>query len=261
MAAQTGEEKAYAVNVIYRLDGLTISFKELVRSPDSGRNPEQVEQVLDALQYFKENRPFKVALTETIKDLCLSLDPIKIQQGWQQLYQKWQLSIEIPAVPYDTKRIQEEKEERGRVLVFALKTLTDKEGLITLGKLFPAMGSWSTKPGSSVVVEPVLFGWMFVESSLDAPNRNTTEPELREVFAKQNAKGYGLPVYIIFGQFCKEVFGSYPDINTWSRLLGSSRGGGVLSADFHSDGSLSVDRGLNPENSHGNVGGRSAVVR
>jgi len=242
------------------LEWLLLGFADIVKLiRDDKRTAEQLQPLKDAIQAVIDGRSVQVVFTETIKDLCLSSDPAKIRQGWQQLYQQWQLSLEIPEVPYGTKRIQVEK-KRGRILIFVWETLADKAGLPTLGRLFPKMNSWATKADSGITVDSVLSGWMFVKSSLDAPDRNTTEAGLRDAFTKQNATGLTLNAYIIFGQFCREVFGSYPDIKTWSRLLGSSYGGDLVSARFNSDGFLRVDPRLSPEDAYDRVGGRSAAV-
>ena len=106
-----------------------------------------------------------------------------------------------------------------------------------------------------------LSGWLFVEASLECPNRNTDQKRLEEVFQSQEAKGLTLLSYLIFGRYCKETHDRYPDLENWGRLLGSSENGRVLGASFSSDGGPGVSNGFfNPSGVGQELGGRSAVV-
>jgi len=233
MVAQTDKEKVN--DIVYRFDSLSISFRDLIRSPKGGRNPEQIRSVLDVLQSFKGDRPVRVFTTDGIRDFCLSLDPVNIQRGWQLLYQWWGLWLKIPEVPYNTQKIQEEK-SRGRILIFVADQLSDVPALRILTDIFPSTTSWHEfcpeATNRDVVIDPIMSGWMFIESSLDTPYLNTTEATLREILAKQGAIGYGLTVYAVFSQFCKIIHGSYPDIDAQARLLGSFFRGRVIFAGF-----------------------------
>jgi len=133
--------------------------------------------------------------------------------------------------------------------------------LVDLGRMFPKMGGWAVAEGNSVVDTINNSGWLRIEASVDAPNRNTTQGQLEEKFRKERKQGQSLRTYIIGGQTSKLLTDKYFDqgIN-WSRLPGSCRGGRVLDSRFHSVGSLYVYSHLHPGYRHEFIGGRSEEV-
>lgn len=245
------------------LEWLLVDFVDIVKLVlDGKRTAEQLQSLKYALRATIEGWIFQVVLVRPIKELCLSMDPAEVRQGWAQLYAKWRLVNweQIPKVPYNTDRIRREK-ERGYILIFVLKGLATTKDLSALGRFFPTMGMsddriyWSDYPRA----KQRMSGWMFVEKTFNAPCVNTTEEELRGAFSKRKTRGLTLNGYIIFGQFAKEVFGSYPDIDTWSRLMGYCNHK-VCCARFKPDGSLDYDFNLLSDYADDHVGGRSVVT-
>jgi len=201
----------------------------------------------------------------SVGDLALSLDPVDILEAWTQLWKEWDpkgaCNIMVPEPP-TREQIQAEK-DRGRVFIYLPPQLATVSALADLGKLFPKMQSWSVSGGSDaqkIKHTKDFSGWLSVELALNIPHPDTTEARLRQIFSQQNAEGETLNAYIVFGQFCKEVFGQYPDIPGYVRLLGSSYDGGVLNAYFYEDGGLSVGHCLAPGDRRSHLGGRSAAV-
>jgi len=207
----------------------------------------------------------KHSASKSFKDLALSLNPTDLHRFWVQLWSKWDPKgihdIVVPKSP-TREQIQAEK-DRDRGFIYLPQQLATAEALADLGKLFPKMQSWSVSGDSDarkIKNTKDLFGWLSVEMALNMPNPDTTEARLREIFSQQIAEGENLNVYIVFGQFCREVLGQYPDIPGYVRLLGSSYGGGVLNAGFGEGGGLDVDRGWDPGSRYSNLGGRSVAV-
>lgn len=231
---------------------------------DGTRTVEELMPLEEAIQAVIERKPFQIVLepnVESLKDLAASLNPAEIYRAWVQLYAKWGIQHSVPEVPYTKERIQREK-GRGRILIYLAPELSSTSALVELGKLFPEMQSWAVSGDSNAqkIATKDRSGWMFVEQAFNMPNFNTTEDDLRKIFSKQNAEGMSLNCYIIFGQFCKEVFGEYPDVPGYVRLLGSSCDGSVLLANFDQVGNLEVNCNWSPDLNRLILGGRSVTV-
>ncbi|MFH1088557.1 MAG: hypothetical protein V1719_01805 [Patescibacteria group bacterium] len=259
---------------------------------DGTRTVEELLPLKEAIQAVIDRRSFRVEflLAKPIekyshpKDLATSMmsvltffsnkgkstNPVEIRKAWIQLYRKWGIQYSVPEVPFGQDRIGAEG-DRGRILIYLAPELATAtwQALPELSRPFPAMKrSWAISGGAGgTLIKEVknvkdLSGWLFVESMLNMPNSNTTEQQLHERFVQQNATGMTLNVYIIFGQFAKEILGEYPDISGDVRLLGSSYCGYTLSANFGCDGYLFFHLldNLPPDDCYVGTGGRSVVV-
>jgi hypothetical protein len=196
--------------------------------------------------------------TEVIKVTSDQNDPAQIHNQWVDLYKKWGLPKEMRVSKPNFSRdfVQKMKSRQdSRIPIFVHPQLT----FPLLGKTFPQMRSWSLEETAGVVDSQVLTGWLFVEEALEAPNCKTNEEQLAGIFQEQGAIGLTETSYVIFGQYCQEVHGRYPDLERWSRLLGSSYRSRVLYAFLNSNGSLFVSLGFAPVDVVPYVGGRSAV--
>lgn len=159
----------------------------------------------------------------------------------------------VSEFPLQSKEIKE-RTKNGQMAIFVPANVNK----VDLGRMFPKMGSWVVAEGNSVVDTINNSGWLWIESSVDAPNRNTTEKQLEDIFKKAKRQGQSLRTYIIGGQIAKLLTDQYFDQGpNWSRLLGSCRGGRVLDSRFHSVGSLYVYSHLHPGYHHEFIGGRS----
>lgn len=249
------------------IEWLCLTFATIIKLVRDGkRSEEDLAPLKTTMQAVIGGKSFQVVFepsSKSFKDLATSLDPVGIHSAWVQLYAKWSIQHSVPEVPFTAKQIRAKK-DHGRVLIYLAPELSSTEALAELGKLFPRMQSWSVSGDDNAKkIKNVtdLSGWLFVEQALNMPNPNTTEDGLRKIFSQQNAKGMTVNTYIIFGQFCKEVFGKYPDIPGYVRLLGSSFDGGVLIASFRQDGRLhDVSHYWSPDNHDSIMGGRSVAV-
>ncbi|MBU0998421.1 hypothetical protein KJ570_02755 [Patescibacteria group bacterium] len=175
---------------------------------------------------------------------------------WQEAGQRIEKNIIVDKFPLTAKEILE-KRGKGYMAIFV------PEGVnrVDLGKMFSKMKSCAVQKENSVEEAINNSGWLWVEVSVDAPNRNTTQRELKEKFKKERKQGQSLITYIIGGQISKLLTGEYFDEgSTWSRLLGSCHRGGVFCAAFRPDDGLNVSSHWNPGYFNESMGGRSEKV-
>lgn len=186
-------------------------------------------------------------------------DPAVIHNQWIGMYKSWGMPkhIQVPKPTFTRERVVEMANlPEPRVPVY----VHPKLNLQMFNDLFPEMsGHWSLQKDSGIKDNYALSGWKFVEAALETPYCSTDEEQLRGIFESQGAKGLNEVFYLVFGRYCKVVHDRYPDRETWTRILGSSKPGRVLYAGFGSDGDPYVDNGLKPSYVLSNLGGRSAV--
>ncbi|MEK6951395.1 MAG: hypothetical protein AABX29_00100 [Nanoarchaeota archaeon] len=157
--------------------------------------------------------------------------------------------------------IGDEGEPQEAMMVFLPDLYRGKEGLINLGKRFPEMNHYSVQEGTPIVSDDRPGGWIKIEASVTAPNRNTTEYQLIAHLESQGRYGQREEVYILGAQFSKRVNGQYFDEDSiWPRLFGSRCEGYIVRAGFSSDGPLHLDWGLGPWGRDIYFGGRSEGV-
>ena len=179
-----------------------------------------------------------------------------MQSFWQEAGQRIGKNIIVDNFPLTSKEIKE-KQEKGYMAIFVPEGVT----LVDLGGMFPQMKSTAVQEGNSIEDVVNNSGWLWVEASGDAPNRNTTQGQLEKKFKKEGKQGQSLKTYIIGGQISKLLTDKYFDQRqTSSRLLDSSWGGRVLRAYFESGGYLFVGFHLDSEDSCVLMGGRSEEV-
>lgn len=162
----------------------------------------------------------------------------------------------VDKFPLTTKEIKK-RQEKGEMAVFVPANVSR----VDLGKMFPKMGSWSVEEGNPIVKKVDNSGWLWIEASINAPNINTTEEDLENIFKKAGKQGQSLRTYIIGAQVRKLLFDSYFDEGlTSSRLLGSYDKSGFLIAYFASVGVLSFILNSTSKHHDGYTGGRSEEV-
>lgn len=234
---------------------------------DGTRTLEELKPLKEAIQAVIEHKSFRVVFTEpskSLKDLATSIDPAEIHSAWVQLYAKWGIQYPVPEVPFTVERVKAEK-KRDRILIYLAPELSMGRVIPELGELFPKMQACMELRKAAlegIVSDDEVSGWLFVEKALNTPNLGTTEEELREVFRQQNVKGMTLNAYIIFGQFCKDIWGEYPDVFNWrAKLLGSSCENRVMVGNFSTNGFLDINRTCFWASNlrFSNVGGRSVA--
>jgi len=208
------------------------------------RAPEQTLSLLEkATREYKNNPTSPEVLTQFMRSF------------WAEAGQRIGKNIVVDNFPLTAKEIKE-KQEKGYMPIFVPVEVSR----VDLGRMFPKMGSWAVQEGNSVV-DVVNNSWLWIEASVDAPNRNTTQRQLEEKFKKERKQGQSLRSYIIGSQISKLLTDKYFDQGTtWSRLLGSCNEGWVLDASFYSSGGLRVGSGLRPEICGERMGGRSEEV-
>lgn len=165
------------------------------------------------------------------------------------------LAIPVPVISCDRilKELEDLKKEGGMWVPETKLTYAQ------LGQVFPEMQSYTVEKDSPIKDEFAQGAkGVDVEVAIDAPNTNTTEEDLENLFKKQGRKGMRLSTYILTSQASKVSTGKYLDgKTTWSRLLGSRRGGRVVAARFSVNGRLDVGWSLNPKEHYSGWGGRS----
>lgn len=172
---------------------------------------------------------------------------------WVEAGQRIGKEYIVSEFPLKSQEIKE-RTKNGQMAIFVPAEVSR----VGLGKMFPKMGSWAVAEGNSVVDVVNNSGWLWIESSIDAPNINTTEKQLKDIFKKTKRQGQSLRTYIIGGQISKLLTDKYFDQGlTWSRLPGSCGRGGILRSGFGSDGPLNIRSGLLPGYHVESLGGRS----
>ncbi|MCJ7805432.1 hypothetical protein MUP46_02200 [Patescibacteria group bacterium] len=175
---------------------------------------------------------------------------------WAEAGQRIGKEYVVSEFPLKSQEIKE-RIKNGQMAIFVPAEVSR----IDLGKMFPKMGGWVVQEENSVVDGVNNFGWLWIEDSVDSPNRNTTQRQLEKKFKKEKRQGQSLRSYIVGSQINKLLNDKYFDGGQiWSRLLGSCRGDGVLISGFGSRGDLSVHSFLYPEDRDEFVGGRSEEV-
>lgn len=170
------------------------------------------------------------------------------------------IDLSVSECPYTQEELTQ-LEEEGRRVGYLPDSLATQKQRHLLDTMFTGMRSHSIGKGIPVSNEIDRAGWFDYETRIDAPYRGTNEEQLRELLASQDRLGMNLNEYVVAAQDTKLFTGEYLDQNTtWSRLLGSSSQGRVVSAYFILDGLLVVDW-THPEFRDQYLGGRSVGVK
>jgi len=223
---------------VLRQEGVPTSLGKDIPFPSS-------EQILrDATKEYKNNLGNSELLT---KFMCAF---------WQEAGQKIGKNYTVSKFPLKSEEIKE-RTKNGQMAIFVPAEVSR----VDLGRMFPKMKSWAVQEKNLAVDTINNSGWLWIETSVDAPNRNTTQRQLEEKFKKEKKQGQSLRNYIVGSQISKLLTDKYFDQRvTWSRLLVSYRGCWVLGARFNSVGCLSVNSDWFPGFCNENVGGRSEEV-
>lgn len=206
-----------------------------------GLSKSHIEKMEDATREYKNNLNSPELLTQF---MCAF---------WQEAGQKIGKHYIVSKFPLKSKEI-EERGKNSQIAIFV------PEGVnrVDLGKIFPRMKNWAVQEGNSVIDTINNFGWLWIESSVDAPNLNTTQGQLEGKFEKEKRQGQSLRTFIVGGQINKLLTDKYFNEGpTWSRLLGSCSGSLVLGSFFDPVGGLDVYSLLDPEGHSEHLGGRS----
>ena len=176
-------------------------------------------------------------------------------------------SIVVPQCDWDEEAIRRpmvdvKGEQVSSMLVYHPDKFTEHEGLIHLGGRYPSLGSYSVREGTTIRNNHETTGYVKVEAVLGAPNLNTKEGDLtKHLEGHSNYKGQRESTYILLGQALFVLTGQYPDIQTISRLPGSSRDGRMIYAYRNSDGYLRVRWDLDPQDRYPSIGGSFEEVK
>ena len=131
-----------------------------------------------------------------------------------------------------------------------------------LGKMYPKIAGYSVREDTPIKDTHKTSGYVKVEATIDAPNRNTRPKELEDFAKKQGYLGQREITYILASQASKNLIDQYFDQGeTWSRLLGSRSGGYPPDARFNPDGDLVVGWHLGPQDPHLHLGARFEEVK
>ncbi len=155
------------------------------------------------------------------------------------------------------------RELEGR-MIYLPKELTDKPGLVLLGRMYPGLKgekseeSYTLEKDTQVTNVHDTYGWIKVEATGVAPNRDTTEEQLRTFADEQGYLMQREVVYVLASLASKDSTGKFFDEGgrTWSRLGGSRGEGGSIAACFYTDGHLRVLLAVDPMERNLRYGGR-----
>ncbi|MDO8618402.1 MAG: hypothetical protein Q7R49_00490 [Candidatus Daviesbacteria bacterium] len=198
------------------------------------------------------------------------LTPDLIDHTWQGIWrvigERVEYEYQVPTCDRTTEELEKLKKE-GRAVLLLPSDIYTPDGLVRLGRAFPLMRSWITNPKEAVKIShgSTEGGSIGIEMSLDAPYRTSKgyrQQELVDRITADGRSGQRFPTYLVGSQFSQFLTGQYFDINTWSRLPGSSYGGRMLHAYFYSDGVANVYDGYwSPRIQYPRLGGRSEGVK
>lgn len=237
------------------------------------RSPEDLRSVEEAIQAVIQDKPSKLVLLDSrgeeirenksLRYLATSINPMDIREAWEGLYAKWKIPYLVPPVTFDIERIKQESNRgRNRILIYLAPELAGLSGLVVLGKLFFHQDTEKHYYSLKHLRDNKIWigeqsGWLFVERSLNVPNCNTTESELRKILTSQNAIGMSRNTHVIFGLFCWEIFGEYPDSGGYGRLLESTCKDQVIGVGHGGAGHVSIYYNLTKTTRRSDLGGRS----
>ena len=153
------------------------------------------------------------------------------------------------------------------MMVYIPQELYGQEGLIKLGQMYPKMNIWPVQKETVAWVmrdspdSSKKGRWIKVEATIDAPNINTTEKDLKNHAKAKKYSRQRLITYIFASQASKDLTGHYLDEeSTWSRL-GTHFQSEVAYVRFHSDGDLTIPWPLDPQAHGAGIGGRFEEVK
>ena len=153
------------------------------------------------------------------------------------------------------------------MMVYIPQELYGQEGLIKLGQMYPKMNIWPVQKETVAWVmrdspdSSKKGRWIKVEATIDAPNINTTEKDLKNHAKAKKYSRQRLITYIFASQASEDLTGHYLDEeSTWSRL-GTHFQSEVAYVRFHSDGDLTIPWPLDPQAHGAGIGGRFEEVK
>lgn len=205
---------------------------------------------------------------ERFKDLDLVVNEYKTQPHtpelitniWQAIWQAWGRKVGLNLTVPSCDRTQEELtqlEKDGKRMIYVPQEVATQENRYLFDKIFPKMQDHNVTEENLITNDNTQEGWLDIEVNPDAPNRRTTEENLREQFVSREREGQSLSSYIIGSQLSKLVTDCYFDEDTASRLLNSRMDGDIIGASFHPSGYLRIHWRLDPGANDSYIGGRS----
>lgn len=220
-----------------------------------------------------ENSP--VILQEVKRYNAGPLTPVVVSETFQTI---WQIRGQWLGMQFDVPNLSISPEEldglakRGRRLTYVPPELTNQDWIGLFEDLFPNVGreALPLRPGNDWEEGAFIWhvheygGYISVESSLDSPNPDTTEPQLRKLFSPDtHLIGMRYPTYIIASHDSKLFTDHYFDENSWSRLIYSyvspfiSLSRQNILASFNIHGHMRMSWGTDPNYHDLYLGGRS----
>ncbi|MDP3994460.1 MAG: hypothetical protein Q8P91_01345 [bacterium] len=169
-----------------------------------------------------------------------------IRAFWEEAGHRIGKNIVVDKFPLGAEKIKEEREQRDRMAIF----VPDNVNWEDLGKIFPEIGNWGLALGNPPFDIINNSGWLWIEASVDAPNRYITP--------KEGSQGQSLKTYIIGSQISKLLTGKYFDQDgTSSKLLGCfTAKGSAIRCRFEKHGYLVTFYRLSSKEEDGKVGSR-----
>lgn len=200
--------------------------------------------------------------------------PELITETWQGVFDYWvndakNRGVNVPVINVPDLELQQGDLEKPvkdidgnflpTVMIYYPPELQGKEGLVTMGETFPMLHTRTVKPTTPLSNMQEYSGWLNAEATLEAPNGDTDESQLRNHFDQLGRVGMNENQYIILSEFMKLTVGNFVDNRILCRLLGSEMEGQVINAHFGKDGDLHVNSHLRPSLRGWELGGRSVA--
>lgn len=197
--------------------------------------------------------------------------PELLTRVWQIVWQNWGLRTGRDFWEIRCDRTQAEidqLEAAGKSLIILPEEVLDQihNPYQFLAETFPFANNlrFQIRPASVAVAIPRV-GTIAIEASVDAPNLNTGEYQLPQLFEAQGVTGQTLVEYVVGSNFSRLMTSHYFDENgTRSRLTGTrDQGSAGWAIDAHSDksGQVFINASLDPEDRKPNIGARTSEVK
>lgn len=224
------------------------------------KSQEPAEVLPDMLEVAVKTQEYRTKLDAS------EFTPDFVDQFFQALWKTWGEKVnhvfEVPTCDRTREELAALYKEGKGVLLIPHEAYTP-EGMILLERIFPQMGNWHAQSGTTIKnVINNNGGCIDIEMGIDVPNVNTSEKQLKMLFALQGREGERLVTYIVGSQVSRLLTGRFFDQgHTWSRLLGSHSEDRTISVYFSDDGGLHFVSGWLPQHHYRRMGGRSEGMK
>jgi hypothetical protein len=186
--------------------------------------PDSLQKALD----------LKRRLTDEVRNGLPS--PDLLTRYWQAVYiadgMQAEFASVVPPCDWEEKPLRNLYEREGR-LIYVPGVLTTPEGLVILQKMYPVLGGdITTRNGMPITQDRAGGGWIGIETCIEAPLRNGSDIDAREILGFLGLEGQRLSTYIVGAMDSFRLTGQYFDNRAEARLLDSRCADKFIYASF-----------------------------